>query len=292
MSLLTTAESVVTNLTCRGEKSHIFQDLPIIDKNTRLTVVELRHTDKQVINELVYRWCRLLTRISPRSSHQLATPSDIAVDQIRKVLIIDMLNATNPIRLATVLKRNERRMRMVAMTRGCKINSTYPTIQNCLGGQANISASLKLVVIYQDEFFIVRTLDLIKDLLRTTKCQVLFVVPKLDRREHDILNLISNYQILKGDFCTNRQDIRPALINTDNDSYHTYLNQIYFTRTTMACTLPKRVDGELKEDGLCLHTFKPPKEPDRPTPILPMASMDSDTRVKKWKMDDSPKMVK
>lgn len=252
MSYIGTATSVAS---IRSEKAGVFQDMPIIDKNVRLSIIELRNSDKQIVNELVYRWCRLLTR----APHRLDSQVMIDGSTNRKALIIDMLNATNAIRLATVMRGNERRMRMISIIRGSKVNSTYATLKSCLdvSGRGYESTTLdnnkppdnnlKLVVIYQDEYFIIRTLDLIKDLLCSTKCQVLFVVPKLDRSEHDMLNLTSNnHQILRCDFCVNRQDIRSSLINRNVDD----LNRVYIIRTASSSALPKRVEGELKEQGL------------------------------------------
>lgn len=249
MSYLSTATSVAT---IRPDRLGVFQDMPVLDKNTRLSIVELRNSDKQIVNEMVYRWCRLLTRASPKMDTQVI--NDGYND--RKALIIDMLNATNPIRLAAILKRSERRMRMISIVRGTKVNSTYATLKSCLdvnvrqelnatGDNTPRDNNLKLVVIYQDEYFIIRTLDLIKDLLSSTKCQVLLVVPKLDRSEHDMLPLTSNsYQIFKTDFSISRHDIRLHAKNIEN------LNRIYILRTTKSCSLPKRVEGELKEQGL------------------------------------------
>lgn len=245
---------------CVKERNEIFQDLPLIDKTTRLTVMEMKYSDKQIINELVYRWCRVITRNSKRSLDKFehSGPTDTVVQDFRKVLIIDPIGSINPIRLGTVMKRDERRMRMIGIARGCKINSTYVTLSSYLGRQANLSSPLKLVVIYQDEFFIMKTLTLVKDCLKSLKCQVLLVLPRLDRQEQDVLNLISNYQILRCDFCVNRREIGPAPPEKNNDSYQRYLNQIYFQRFSSMKSLPERVQGELREDGLHLISTKPP----------------------------------
>lgn len=243
---MSTIASTTTSVFGR-EKSEIFQDHPIIDRNLRLTVIETRHSDKQVINELVYRWCRILTRVSKKSIDRLAGPSDTAVESLRKILIIDMVGAMNPIRLATVLKRDDRRMRTIGFTRGCRINSTYVTLNSYLGCQANISPNLKLIVVYQDEFYIMKTIQILGNCLQTTKCQILLVVPKLDRSERDHLNLISTSQILRCDFSVNRRDIGPAPVGTTNESYQRYINQVYFERHNL------KVPAELREDGLFLE---------------------------------------
>lgn len=253
MSTITSVRSSTYEGSSLGENAPIFQDLPLIDRITRLTVIELRNSDKQVVNELVYRWCRILTR-APKKSIDPTGPSDTAIQQTRKVLILDMTASTNPIRIATVLKRDDRRLRMIGIARGCKINSTYATLNSHIGRQAHISPALRLLVIYQDEFYIIKTLDLIKEFIQVTKCQVLFVVPKLDRSEYDILNLTTSYQILKCDFCIKRNQIVAAPMDANTDTYQTYLNQVYFQRKSSSRTLPDRVEGELKEDGLNLNS--------------------------------------
>lgn len=245
----TSAQSTIHSIAYR-DKSDIFQDLPLLSRSTRLNVIELKHSDLQITNELVYRWCRVLTREPKRSLDKLAGPSDSAIKDCRKVLIIDLIGAINLVRLATVLKRDERRMRYIGVARGCKINSTYITLNTYIGKQMNLASSIKLIIIYHDEFYILKTLTLLKDCLQTLKCQVLLVVPRLDRREHDVLNLTSNFQIIKCDFCVNRRDIGPAPPATTIDSYQTYLNQVSFQRHHH---LPSTVYGELREDGLYFH---------------------------------------
>lgn len=260
MSNISSVLSTTTQGSTTGDRVTIFQDLPLADRATRLTVMEMRNSDLQIINELVYRWCRILTRISKKSIDQSSIPSDTALEQYRKVLILDMIGSINMIRLATVLKRDERRMRMIGISKGCRINSTFATINSYIGRQAHIPPLLRLLVIYQDEFFIIKTFDLIKEFIQFTKTQVLLVVPKLDRREHDILNLTTNYQVLKCDFNVSRYDIGPAPIDSSADSYQSYLNRVYFKRCTPNRNLPDKVEGELKEDGLNLIFFKePPK---------------------------------
>lgn len=218
---------------------NVFQDLPLLSRNVRLNVIELESSDKQITNELVYRWCRILTRNSGSTE--------------RKVLIIDMLASISLVRMATVLKRGDRRMRMIGILRGCKINSTFVTLNSYIGRHVQ-STDLKLVVIYQAEFFILRTLTLLKDFLQATKCQVLLVVPKLDRREKDVLNLTANNQIIKCDFCVKRREIAPAPPETTSDSYQAYLNQIYFKcQRHPKDKAQEMIYGELREDGLYLN---------------------------------------
>lgn len=244
------------------EKNEIFQDPPLIDRSIRLSVIETRNSDKQIINELVYRWCRIITRVSLRTLNKIASgPSDSALKDQRRVLIVDLVGFMSPVRLATVLKRDERRLQMLGTIRSCKINSTYVTLHTYLSRQETTNA-LKLVVIYQDEFFILKTLTLLKDFLQFSKAHVLLVVPRLDRQEQDFMSLISNYQILRCGFCVNRRDIGPAPPDATNDSYQSYLNQIYFQRYASKKGLPDRVQGELMEDGLYLHGLKTSTKPD------------------------------
>lgn len=210
--------------------------------------MQLKYCDKQIVNELVYRWCRILTR-QPKST-QTQTPSNTFVQDVRKVLIIDLIGAFSAIRLGSILKKDEKRLRMISIARGCKINSTYVTISSFLGQQANIPSSLKLVVVYHDEFFILKTLEILKHCLDTTKCQILLVVPRLDRREQDVLNLTSNNQMLRCDFCVNRQEMGRVQQKVGEESNQSLLNQVYFKRFSHDKSLPERVAGELMEDGM------------------------------------------
>lgn len=260
MSVSVSLASTSNQSICLKEKTVIFQDLPLVDRNVRLNVVELRNSDKQIVNELVYRWCRILTRNTKKSLDISIGPTDTVNEECRKILIIDFIAAINPVRLAEVLKRDTRRMRLISIVRGCKINSTYVTLSSYLNRHTNISGTLKLIVIYQDEFFILKTLDLLKECILLLKCRVLLVIPRLDRSERDILNLISNHQILSCNFCTSRRDIKPAPPGMLNESYQSYLNQIYFHRSKSDEGLPENVYGELKEDGLYLNEFKPPEK--------------------------------
>lgn len=249
----TNAPSTTSTSIYGKEKGDTFQDTPIVDRSIRLTVIESKNSDKQVINELVYRWCRIITRVSLKNLNKITPgPSDSALKDFRRVLIVDLVGYMSSVRLATVLKRDERRLQMLGTVRGCKINSTYVTLSTYLNRQAVLNG-LKLVVIYQDEFFILRTLTLLKDFLQFGKCQVLFVVPRLNRQEQDFLSLTSNHQILKCDFVVNRREIGPAPPGTTNDTYQSYLNQVYFLRCTPKKGLPDKMYGELKEDGLYLH---------------------------------------
>lgn len=258
MSFISTAQSIASDSSFRGERSGIFQDMPLLDKLTRLTIMELRHSDRQIINELVYRWCRILTRAT-KSHECVPGTSDTAMEQTTKVLIIDMIGALDTIRLTTVLKNHERRMRMVTIAKGCKINSTFPTLNSHIGRQSNVPSSLKLVVIYQDEFFIVKTLDLIHELVSHSKCQILLVVPRLDLRDHALLDLGCSHQTLRCDFVVDRNDIS-FLPSQKTESYRSSLRKIYFTRHSSNKTLPSRVEGELHKDGLVLQTNKPAME--------------------------------
>lgn len=252
MGMSSIASGQSTTVSVAKLKHDIFQDLPILDKNIRLTVIELRNSDKQIVNELVYRWCRILTRTSKNPRDQLPELSDSALKELRKVLIVDMIGAINPIRLATVMKRDERRMSMIALARGCKINSTYVTLQSLIGACGS-SNSVKLVVIYQDEFFILKTLSLLKESLKkSSQSQFLLIVPRLDRQEHDILNLTTSYQVLRADFSVNRKEIKPAPPEQTSESYQEYLNQVCFHRHPSVKTLPDKVLAGLCEDGLNL----------------------------------------
>lgn len=243
MSVATSFQSSLApslNSSTGGFKSDTFQDLPFVDRVTRLTVIELRNSDQQVVNELVYRWCRILTRFKPRQN--VTTTTNI---ENKRALIIDLTSSISLTRLAAVLKEDYTRMNMIEMVRGCKSNSTYITLSSYLSNHANLSKSIKLIVIYQDEFYILKTLTLLKESLKTMKCKILLVVPKLDRCERDVLNLISNYQILKCDFVTKRREIGPAL-GDNYDSYQASLNKVFFQRMPQNIT----VCGHLKIDGL------------------------------------------
>lgn len=245
--------------------NQIFQDLPLLDKSLRLTVMELRHSEKQIVNELIYRWCRVITR-APRGSSEPR----------HRILIIDMTGSVNPIRLATVMKRDEHRMSMVALVRGCKINSTYVTIKSYLGN--NAPNPFKLVVIYQDEFLILKTLSLLKESLRLySSCQFVLVVPRLDRQEHDVLNLTSNYQVLRADFCVNRREIKPAPPEQISETYQEYLNEVCFNRWPSIKTLPDRVNARLIEDGLYLVHLKTKDMLDEGKPVKKARLAASDT---------------
>lgn len=254
-SIISAPSSAATSVNYRI-KNEIFQDLPLIDRSARLTVIELRYSDKQIVNELVYRWCKILTREPKRIEGVSQSASEhMPCESSRRVLILDMIASINFIRLKTVLKRSDRRMRMIGLARSCKINSTFITLNAQLKGLAPQSSSLKLIVIYQDEFFILKTLKLLRDCLQNTKCQFLLVVPKLDRQESDVLNLTSNYQLLKCDFCIRRSEIKPAPPSRDNELYQASLNEVYFQRLHPSKILPDRVKGELKESGLFLHEY-------------------------------------
>lgn len=242
MSLVTNANpsiapSVASSRT-GSNKSEVFQDMPFMDKQTRLTVIELKHSDKQVVNELVYRWCRILTRGKSES-----------MNDNRRVLIIDMIGSVSLTRLAVVLREDYSRMRMIDMIKSCKINSTYITLNSYLGENSNLSKTIKLAVIYQDEFYIQKTLSLMQDFLPKSICKVLLIVPRLDRSERDVLNLISNYQILRCDFHIKRREIGPALTE-DDEAYQASLNKVFFQRNPAIKPLPDTVYAYLRIDGL------------------------------------------
>lgn len=241
-----------------GRKANaIFQDLPLIDRNTRLSVIELQSSDKQIVNELVYRFCRVLTR-PPKSVPTDGFESQLTDSQVRdmrKVLIFDMIGSMNPIRFATVMKRDSKRMQLVGICRTCKINSSFVTLQAHLGKPSLLPTTLKLVVIYQDEFYIDKTIKILHKLLNSTNTQVLFVIPKLNRSERDSLGLAYNsYQILRCDFKVNRFDIGPAPpVDSTSNSYQSYLNEVYFRRVySHEKHLPDRVEGELGDALLTL----------------------------------------
>lgn len=265
-SVISSFQSTTTSVAL-ARKSDVFQDLPLLDKSTRLTVMELKNCDKQIVNELVYRWCRILTR-SPKIQLDMPSMPSSAIDtqlqDNRTVLIIDLVGAFSPIRLGSILRKDERRLRRISIARGCKINSTYVTISSYLGRQANIPNSLKLVVIYQDEFFILKTLELLKECLHTSKCQILLVVPRLDRRDRDVLNLTSNNQILRCDFCVSRKDMQMGCMQPGSDT-ESLFNTIYFSRCHPTKFQHERVmGGELREDGLHL---RPPALPKAQPPL-------------------------
>lgn len=198
-------------------------------------MIELKHSDKQIVNELVYRWCRILTRSKFGS---------------KKVLIMDMIGAVSLTRLAVVLKEDEKRMFMIDTIRQCKINSTFITMNSYFGPNSLLPKSVKLIVIYQDEFYINKTLELLQQFLPKNNHKVLLVVPGLNRSERDLLNLSPANQILKCGFQINRRDIGPALAQND-ESYQKSLNKVYFRRELRNKASPEVVHGQLTEDGLC-----------------------------------------
>lgn len=247
-----------TSSVAAARRHEVFQDLPLLEKSTRLTVMELKNCDKQIVNELVYRWCRILTRPLKNKQMESLPGSMMTIDNStqgyqrsaypKKVLIIDLIGAFNPIRLGSILRRDEKRLRMISLVRGCKINSTYVTISSYLAKVPREDNSLKLVVIYQDEFFIYKTLEVLENFVRTTKCQTLLIVPRLGRREQDMLNLVSRNQLLRCDFTGDE----------------TQMNHVYFHRHHPNKSIPDKVTGELKEDGMHLHapqeTLNPAKK--------------------------------
>ena len=240
MSLATTSQATTCSV---NGKSEIFQDLPIFSRLVRLNILELKHSDKQIINELVYRCCRILTR--KKTS-----------DQNCRVQIIDTIGSMNPIRLATVLKRESARLRQIQVSRHCKINPTYITLCAHLK-KDTVQNQPKLFVIYHDEFFIMKTLNLLKEFLPNSRSQVILVLPELNRQAHDVLNVMPSNQILKCDFAVERKEIGPAPPGFASDSYQRHLNQVHFSRSGKNNNLPKDIDGELREDGLHLHVIAP-----------------------------------
>lgn len=249
MSLATPATSV-TQMTTNSVtgRSDTFQDLPLISRQVKLNIMELEHSDKQIINELVYRFCRILTR---------KRTSDVEC----RVLIIDFIGAVNPIRLGIILKRDSSRLRKVRIIRQCKINSTFLTLNAYINRDVHMMQP-KLIVIYQDEFFITKTLKLLEKFLPNSKSQVVLVVPKLNRSERDVLHLMPNNQILRCDFVVSRNEIGPAPPDYASASYQKYLNQVYFSRFTKNKNIPDRVEGLLTDEGLHLTI------PMRPPPII------------------------
>lgn len=259
-------------------------------KSKRLTVIELKNSDIQIVNELVYRWCRILTR--PQRKPFPGLPSMSSVDtstqqqvDSREVLVIDLIGAFSPIRLASILHKKANRLKKIGLVRGCKINSTIATISSYLGQQAKIPESLKLVVIYQDEFYIVKTLDILKEFINRTKCQILFIVPRLDRRDKEVLNVTTINQILKCDFRLSRADISRVQRGSSEESQ---LNHVYIMRNYADGSLPDKVTGELRDDGMHLFVesttkkqgqregFKLPSEPEsRVMHVIPALKNDA-----------------
>lgn len=257
--------ATVSSISSVSVKNELFQDLPVLTKSARLNVLELTNSDKQVVNELVYRWCRIITRRRGPTN---------------RVLIIDLIGSINPIRLATILKRDDERMRSIDIVRQCKINSTYITISAHLNKESAQNPP-KLAVIYMDEFFIIKVLDLIKKFLNCTgKCQVVLVIPKLDRQARDILALIASNQIMRCDFVVDRKEIGPAPPGMINDSYAKYLNRVYIQRHLVSHNLPDRVEGDLYEDGL--HFAVNPLASQKPEATL---KLESKVIVKKIKIE-------
>lgn len=253
------ANSVVRSVAgSQVARDGLFQDLPILDKNTRLTVIEMKQSDKQIVNELIYRWCRILTRATSGSlkQSQLNNNSNIN-DDAKRVLIIDLIGAVSLFRLATVLKKEDRRLRLINIVRDNKINDTYITLKTHLLNSYQPSIhSVKLIVIYQDAFYVKKTIELIEEFHKTVKCQVVLVIPRLEDSTPELLNFMSHHQMIRCEFCVARKLIGPAQPESVNDSYHTYLNQVIFYRLTKSKTLPDRVTGELREDGLNLDLEK------------------------------------
>jgi hypothetical protein len=239
MSLLTPATSIsqLTTNSTTG-KSDTFQDLPIISRSIKLNIFELENSDKQIINELVYRFCRILTR--KRN-----------FDSECRVLVIDAIGSINPIRLGSILKRDSARLRKIRVVRQCKINSTFLTLDTYIN-KDGLSKQPKLIVIYHDEYLISKTLKLLEKFLPNSKSQIVLVIPKLGRSDRDILHLMPNNQLLRCDFIVDRREIGPAPPDATNDSYQKYLNQVYFQRYTKNKSLPERIEGLLTEEGLHL----------------------------------------
>lgn len=246
MSLLTPATSIsqLTTNSVTG-RSDTFQDLPIISRDVKLNIFELENSDKQIINELVYRFCRILTRKKNFNSEC-------------RVLIIDTIGSINPIRLGSILKQNSGRLRKIHIARQCKINSTYLTLDAYINRDA-LMRQPKLIVVYHDEYLIAKTLKLFERFLPNTKSQVVLVIPKLSRPDRDVLNLMPNNQILRCDFVVDRKDIGPAPPDATNDSYQRYLNQVCFQRYSKNKSQPERMEGYLTEEGL--HLSIPVKAP-------------------------------
>jgi hypothetical protein len=244
MSLLTASTSIsqLTTNSVTG-KSDTFQDLPIITRTIKLNIFELDNSDKQIINELVYRFCRILTRKKNLNSEC-------------RVLIIDTIGSINPIRLGSILKQDSARLRKINVVRQCKINSTFLTLDAYINKDA-LMKQPKLIVIYHDEYLVSKTLKLLEKFLPNSKSQVVLVIPKLSRPDRDVLNLMPNNQILRCDFVVDRKEIGPAPLDSKNDTYQRHLNQVYFQRFCKNKCLIERMEGLLTEEGL--HLSLPPK---------------------------------
>lgn len=266
MSVSTPATSIsqLTTNSVTG-KSDTFQDLPILRRSIRLNIFELENSDKQIINELVYRFCRVLTR-----------KENFGVDC--RVLIIDTIGAINPIRLGSILKRDSARLSKIHVVRQCKINSTFLTLDAYITKEAIVKQP-KLIVIYHDEYLISKTLKLLEKFIPNSKSQVVLVIPKLSRSDRDVLHLMPNNQILRCDFVVDRGQIGPAPPNTTNDSYQEYLNQVYFTRNSQNKKLEERIEGCLRDEGLHL------KNPARSWPRPSLDTIESSVPPKKIKTD-------
>lgn len=239
MSSASTTSQLSTNSV--GGKHYIFHDPPIISSLVKLNIIELDNSDKQIVNEMVYRCCRILTRVKTTDNHF-------------RVLIIDTIAAINPIRLAMILKRDSSRLRQIQIARQCKINSTYVTLcANFKQGDKPIVLTPKLCVIYHDEFYIMKTLNLLKEVMnKSPKTQFILVLPKLDRLSRDALNLMPANQILRCDFDVNRRDIAPAPPDSQSGSYQKYLNHVLFRRHSKMNGRFETLEGELTEEGLHL----------------------------------------
>lgn len=244
-------------------KDSVFRDYPLLDNCSRLTVIELLNSDKQIANELVYRWCRILTRhqnrkmvqdLSMASDNDLSSFKKIASKDEIRVLILDMTNSINTVRLATVLKRDETRMRMIKIAKGNKINSTFVTTHHYLSPRSLCEMSkMKLVVIYQEDMFTQKTLNVIKNI--PSNLRVLLILPYMDRQQSDCMNLNTNVQILRCEFCIKRRDLCGSSTYTSEE-----LNKVRFIRQSQNRQLPDLVSGELTEDGLHLDNLHDKKK--------------------------------
>lgn len=246
MSLSSTIDSSQVSTSSLANKNYIFNDPPIISSNVKLNIFELDKTDKQIVNELVYRCCRILTRV--KNSEPPC-----------RVLIIDTIASMNPIRLAMILKRDTARLRQIQIARQCKINSTYVTLCALLKPDDKPGPlTPKLCVIYHDEFYVMKTLNLLKEVMNSSpKTQFILVISRLDRLSRDALNLMPNNQILHCDFEVNRKDIAPAPPEMQSESYQKYLNHVIFRKQSKTNGRYNTSEAELTEEGLHLFNVIP-----------------------------------
>lgn len=233
-----------------------FQDLPLLDNQILFTVIELSYSDKQVVNEMIYRWCRVITRAhktSRNKQQQQQQPlPDLTLAEMRRVLILDLTGSLSIMRLLNILKQDNRRSRIIGLTRGCKINSSLVTLHHYICKQEKYLKSIKLLVIYHDEFFIDRTLTLLSKEKNKHKFHILLIVPKLHRNNIDFLQTIT-HQKLTCNFVRNRREIGESASQTTQAEYSIMANQVKFSKF-IGSRRSSETFGEIKYDGLYLNT--------------------------------------